>query len=327
MTRYVVIGAGAVGAVVAARLYGIGREVVLVGRPGAHVDAITAHGLKVVGPRSTDVVTLPAVSSASDVALTVDDVLLLAVKTQDVEAALREWAWHRTGDVLGADLPIVTFQNGLAAEPAAARRFGRVYGATIGIASSYLRAGEVALPSVEPVGSVWLGRYPSGSDPLADEIVSDLVRADFAATSVVDITTWKAWKLAFNVANALDLFSGDDRLRDAAREQLADEARRVLRADGIEAQQVSLAGAPLPVVPGYERHSSTWQSHARGASSEVEWLNGEVSSRGRRLGVPTPWNDAVVRLLGSAWGGDLPHLEDLATWARRPQTVTEGAPA
>ena len=53
MRRYIVIGAGAVGAVLAARLYGIGREVVLVGRPGAHVAAIRTHGLRVVGQRRT----------------------------------------------------------------------------------------------------------------------------------------------------------------------------------------------------------------------------------------------------------------------------------
>jgi 2-dehydropantoate 2-reductase len=331
MSRYIVIGAGAVGAVLASRLYGIGGEVVLAGRPGAHVDAIRRHGLTVVGPHASESFSVPTVSSVSQVVLTGDDILLFAVKTQDIESALTEWAWHRTGNVLGADLPAVTFQNGLVAEPAAARRFTETYAATIGIASSYLRPGEVALPSVDPAGLIWLGRYPSGRDDLADEIVSDLVRADFAARSVTDITSWKAWKLVHNVTNGLDLFGGDDQLRTKARDHLAKEARTVLRADGLWVQEVSLPPAPLPPVPGYERHSSTWQSHTRGATSEIEWLNGEVSSRGRRVGIPTPWNDAVVRLLGSSWSDNhLPSLVELTNLADRaalPDTVTEGASA
>jgi hypothetical protein len=42
---------------------------------------------------------------------------------------------------------------------------------------------------------------------------------------------------------------------------------------------------------------STWQSIARGRATEIEYLNGEISQRGRALGVPTPVNDQVTQVV------------------------------
>jgi hypothetical protein len=52
---------------------------------------------------------------------------------------------------------------------------------------------------------------------------------------------------------------------------------------------------------------STYQSFARGTSSEVDHLNGEVVLLARRHGLEAPANAAVQRLLGRpAPDGDLP---------------------
>jgi 2-dehydropantoate 2-reductase len=42
---------------------------------------------------------------------------------------------------------------------------------------------------------------------------------------------------------------------------------------------------------------STWQSIARGRPSEIDYLNGEIVRLGVRLGVPTPYNGRLVRLI------------------------------
>jgi hypothetical protein len=39
---------------------------------------------------------------------------------------------------------------------------------------------------------------------------------------------------------------------------------------------------------------STWQSIVRGRPSEIDYLNGEIVRRGRRLGIPTPFNSHIV---------------------------------
>ncbi len=151
MTRYVVIGAGAVGALLAAQLHEAGISAVLIAR-GANLGAIRENGLVIRRPDSTDVVRVPVAEGPDVLSLRPDDVLVLATKTQDAEAALAEWAWQPVVDATGttvgvaADLPLLTLQNGLAVEPAALRRFGTVLAGSIWIATSYLTAGEVVSP-------------------------------------------------------------------------------------------------------------------------------------------------------------------------------------
>lgn len=318
-SRYVVIGGGAIGGALAAQLVPAGHDVLLVAR-GEHGRRIAEHGLVVRRPGRVDVVQVPVAAGPDDVVLRDGDVLVLATKTQDAEAALVEWAWQpvvdRAGGVSGvaADLPIVTYQNGLVTEDLALRRFARVYGATIGIAASFLRPGEIVSPSLAPaVGLVWLGRHPGGSDALQERLVADLVGAEFAAWSVDDIRAHKAAKLLGNVGNGLDLFTGDD--TDRAR------ARSLLRAEAVTVFDV--AGVPLPPGGALDRGDvdfrvlpveghvggrlSTYQSFARGASSEVDHLNGEVVLLARRHGLDAPVNAAVQRILGrSAPSGALP---------------------
>lgn len=89
--RYIIIGAGAVGGVVGGRLAGAGCEVVLVAR-GAHQVALRERGLRLRVPDGEFVQRLPVVGGPAELGeLRADDVLVLAVKTQDSEAALRAW--------------------------------------------------------------------------------------------------------------------------------------------------------------------------------------------------------------------------------------------
>lgn len=319
--RYVVIGGGAVGGALVAQLVPAGHEVVLVAR-GEHGRAIADRGLVVRRPHGVDVVRVPVAAGPEGVDLRADDVLVLTVKTQDAEAALAGWAWRPVeGGGVAADLPIVTFQNGLLTEDLALRRFSRVYGATIGIAASHLATGEIVSPSLPPaVGVVWVGRYLAPRDELQDELVADLVAAGFAAWSVDDVRAEKDAKLLANVGNGLDLFTGDDESRLRARRLLREEAHRVIEAAGLPLPpggELDRHGVDLQVLP-VEGHVggrlSTWQSFARGASSEVDYLNGEVVLLARRHGLDAPVNAALQCLLGPpAPAGELPSpsLDDL----------------
>jgi 2-dehydropantoate 2-reductase len=319
--RYVIIGGGAVGGALAAQLAPTGRDVVLVAR-GEHGKRVATDGLRVRRPGRVDVVELTVASGPDDLALREGDVLLLAVKAQDAEAALATWAWEPVHDDTGAvvgtaasALPVVTFQNGVVTEDLALRRFERVYGATIAIAASFLTPGEIVSPSQDPVGLVWLGRHPHGSDEAQPVIVADLDEAGFAAFSVDDTRAQKAAKLLGNLANGLDLLSGPDDLRGEANRRLRDEGLAVLTAAGIALPpngQLDFHGVALTVDPVEDHEAgrrSTWQSFARGASSEVDYLNGEIVLLARRHGVDAPLNQRLQELLGA------PHLAERRTLA------------
>jgi choline dehydrogenase-like flavoprotein len=91
--RYIIIGAGAVGGTIGGRLFEGGHEVVLVAR-GSHLDALRAQGLRLVTPDGEVALPVAAVGQPGELDLRDGDVLVLAVKTQDAEAVLAEWAWR-----------------------------------------------------------------------------------------------------------------------------------------------------------------------------------------------------------------------------------------
>src|SRR5947208_7966753 len=89
--RYIIIGAGAVGGSIGGRLAGAGHEVVLVAR-GAHYANLRGFGLHLRVPDGSYTYRLPTVDGPAGLGeLRPDDVLVLAVKTQDTAAALQAW--------------------------------------------------------------------------------------------------------------------------------------------------------------------------------------------------------------------------------------------
>lgn len=303
MSRYIVIGAGALGALLAAQWTTAKQPVLLVAR-GASLEVISRHGVRVRRPEGDQSVDVAVVGSMADAEPTFSDTLVLAVKSQDAEAVLAEIAWVPLVDGRGvvADLPILTLQNGLATEDSALRRFDRVIGVSVGIPASHLEPGVIVSPARPVVGVAWIGGYPHSIPGEEERHRVAFARAGFAAVIEPDIAAAKRRKLIGNLRNVVEVFDTTLEEREHAEGALADEARRVFAAAG-------LAVAPPPwdaprievaAVPGHEPgHLSTWQSFARGTSSEVDFLSGEIALIARRHGQEAPLNAAVARELGS----------------------------
>jgi thiosulfate/3-mercaptopyruvate sulfurtransferase len=300
--RYVVIGAGAVGATLAAELHLAGTAAVLVAR-GEHLAALRSTGLRYLRSDGEQTVALPVVGGPDELALEPGDVLVLATKAQDAEAALADWAWQPVKGAGSAAqvLPVVTLQNGLEAERVALRRFATVYGAVVWSPSAYLAPGEVESPAAPAVGVVWFGRYPAGRDGRLEQIAADWRAARHLAEVVDDIRRWKAGKLFPILGNALDALYPPSPLRERAAAALREEARRVYRVAGIDAADLvaettldlrEFAVHPIPGRPATGR--STWQSLRRGARLESDFLNGEIALLARLHGTSAPRNSAVL---------------------------------
>lgn len=306
MSRYIIIGAGAVGASLAAQFALSEIDYVLVGR-GAQIRHIKQHGLTFRRPDGVRQIELSAFDLEEPPELRKDDILLLTVKSQDAASALAFWSWR---DVAGSrlpaslSLPIVTFQNGLATEAAALRTFANVYGASILTPALFTRTGTVAVAGDPQLGIATVGRFPVGRDALSDQIAEDLTKAGYLAEATSDIRRWKAAKLLHNVRNALELFDGEPDLREDIGTALVNEATQALQAAGYSLASPSERRIDISnwrVAPGSgvsPGQQSTWQSFTRGASSEVDFLNGEIVLLGRLHGVATPYNEAVQRLAG-----------------------------
>ncbi len=306
MTRYVIIGAGAVGASLAAQFELSGIDYALVGR-GKQISHIKQHGLSYQRPTGTRQISLKAFDLSAPPPLTADDILLLTVKSQDAASALDFWSWQKvTGSPhpAAAILPIVTFQNGLATEAAALRTFAHVYGASIRIPARFTETGQVVVGSQPQLGIVTIGRFPFGRDATTERIVADLNHADYLAEASADISRWKSGKLLHNVGNVLELFDGPADLRQDITKAIVEEARQALQVAGykpaVDSERVvDISNWGIAANSGiHPGQQSTWQSFTRGASSEVDYLNGEIVLLGRLHGVSTPYNQAVQQLAG-----------------------------
>jgi thiosulfate/3-mercaptopyruvate sulfurtransferase len=300
MSRFVVIGAGGVGATIAAELHRAGAETLLIAR-GAQLAALRERGLTYARPDGEHQLRIPVAAGPAEVELTEDDVLVLATKTPGTGQAVADWAWQpvkRADGGLGTaarDLPIVTLQNGLDNERTALRSFARVIGGVIWIPATFVEAG-VVVNHADPIPAVlWLGRYPHGPDTITAPIAADLRRGGFTVHVVADIAAHKAAKLLGNLVNGLDALYRPGELRDAALAVLRAEALAVYAAAGIvPATPPRATGFRLAEIPGRPRGgSSTWQSLARSVTPETDYLNGEIVLLGRLHGVPVAGNAAI----------------------------------
>ncbi|GAA5030937.1 ketopantoate reductase family protein [Microbacterium fluvii] len=309
MSRYIVVGAGALGGLLAAQWTLAGVPTTLVAR-GAAREVIARDGLRIRRPHGDDVVRVDVVGSIADARPTAADTVVLAVKAQDAEGAIAAIAWVELADGTGvvADLPVLTLQNGISVEDIALRRFETVIGVSVGIPASHLEPGVVVSPAYPIVGAAWLGGYPQSLPGEEERHRVALARAGFATSVEPDIAAAKRRKLIANLRNVVDVFEATVDEAEHAEAALAAEARAVFAAARLAVAPPPFDGVRLQIgeVPAHDSgHLSTWQSFARGTSSEVDFLSGEIVLIARIIGVEAPLNTAVVRALGalSARGG------------------------
>jgi 2-dehydropantoate 2-reductase len=311
--RFVIVGAGAIGGVVGARLAQHGHDVILVAR-GEHGAAIAEHGLLLRTPVDAVTVRVPVAAAPADVAWQPGDVVLLAVKGHQTAVALGQLAgWAPNG------VPIVCLQNGVDNERAALRLFPDVYAVPVLCPAGHLEPGVVEAYAFRTTGILDIGRYPTGSDEVAEQVCAAFATSGFVSVVRDDVMRWKWAKLVVNLTNALEAVFGQDAVPADLRRRARQEGFDCLRAAGIDAVSVeedrarrgnllemsSIGDAPRP-------GGSSWQSLARATGTiETDYLTGEIVLLGRLHGVPTPVNELLQRLARQA-----------AEQRRPPGTVT-----
>jgi 2-dehydropantoate 2-reductase len=319
--RYIIIGAGAIGGVLGARLgqHSTEHPPLVIAR-GEHGAAIAQNGLRLRTPDEDTFVPVDCATGADGVVLRSDDVLVLATKTQQAQAALEQWVdapvLDRDGRRVGTAgdlLPILTALNGVESERIALRLFARVFGICVWLPAVHLVPGEVILRIAPTSGIFIVGRFGADRDD-ADEkllatIATDWNASTFTVHVVDDVMRWKYRKLLSNLHNAVQALLGalDD---DGAviAERLRAEAEAIYRSSGIqwasEAEEAAWRGdvfriRPVPGTPE-ELGGSSWQSLARGGSIESDYLNGEIALIARLRGMSAPLNQTVQRLAREA---------------------------
>ena len=313
--RIVVVGAGAVGGVVAANLALAGTPVVAVAR-GEHARAMSESGLRYESPTGTQVVELPVATSIAEVDVAADDVIMLGVKGQDTVSVLNDL---RSAGV--TDQPIVCMQNGVDNEPLIADRLGgdRVITGTVTTAVGKPGIGQVIEEKRRGIGIAL-------SHPIGADIVSALNDAGLNGIGYAEPGPMKWSKLLTNLTgNAtsaiLDepvtaLFA-DRRLYEVEIAVLR-ECLAVMAALGF--RPVDLPGTPVRALGGGrgdKMPSFHIDLHSGRGQTEVRFLNGAVVRYGAEHGVPTPVNAVLTETLEALSSGE----QSLETYRHNPEAL------
>ncbi len=300
--RYVIYGAGAIGGTIGGRLFQKEHDVVLIAR-GAHGERLRSEGLALADPDETVTLAIPTVGQPSGVRWKSDDVVVLAMKTQDTAAALQD---------LSASAPptvtIVCAQNGVENERLALRCFAHVHGMCVMLPAAHISPGHVEAYGRPVTGLLDIGAYPRGRDRTTERIAADLGSSGFSSVAVDDVMRLKRGKLLLNLANTIQAMTGmDDPRAGKLYKQARAEAKACFETAGLDwaggEEDKERRGDLMRAEPigGADRGGgSTWQSLARGGPVEADYLNGEIVLLGRLHGVPTPVNELLQRAANEA---------------------------
>ncbi len=316
--RFLVVGCGGIGGIVAAHLFEQGHDVVALTKNPLIADAINQSGFIVRGDSAPGQVRGHAVVELPKNARKFDFVLLCTQPPQVEEAA------RSLLTALAPEGALVCFQNGLCEERVARLAMpDRVLGAIVAWGASMVEPGIYDRTSS---GGFAIGRLDGARDPRLD-VLARALEAIGPVTTTANLRGARWSKLAINCAISSLGTLGGDRLGVLMRSrhvrrlalEIMTEVVEVARAYNIQLEKVSgtldlewialtkeervSAGSAglvakhallLAVGARYRRlRSSMLSAIERGRTPAVDFLNGEVSTRGREVGVPTPINDAI----------------------------------
>ncbi len=334
--RIGIIGAGAIGCVVGGMLTKAGRDVTLIDQWPEHVEAMKHVGLRLSGTCGEHLVPVKAIHiyELQSVAKPFDAVFV-SVKSYDTQ-----WATALALNYLAPDGVVVDFQNGLNDERVAAIAGAhRTLGCVITIGAGMYEAGHAIRTDNGAIGFK-IGEHDGRVTERAREL-AELMNAVAPAQVTPNLFGERWSKLAVNcMANPLagltGLGSAEVRIDPQVSSvgiHLGAEVIKVGRAVGHEVEPIY--GIPVQrFVDAYEGRGlaelladvadiakkrgggrpSLLQDVIRGRRTEIDFLNGAVSDHGQRVGVKTPFNDAVVavvRGLGVGFKSDRKHLDPL----------------
>ena len=311
--KFAVVGAGAIGGYLGARLAIAGEEVTFIAR-NRNLAAINANGFKLIEEDGSEQHTraVRAVQSMADAGP--QDVVLLTVKAHQVIDLL-----PGLRDLFGPQTLVVTMINGIpwwyfqglagphqgrgldSVDPggqlAAAIEPERIIGSIVYPAAELLEPGVV---KVVEGNRFTIGELSGERTERIDALSQALIRAGFKAPVSKDIRSelWvKLWgNLSFNPISALTHATLEDICRFPASRALAagmmTEAQKVAEALGVRFR-ISLDQRIAGAEAVGAHKTSMLQDVEAGRAPEIAALVGAVVELGRITGVPTPQIEAI----------------------------------
>jgi 2-dehydropantoate 2-reductase len=315
--KIAVIGAGAIGGLVGAKLALAGEDVTFMVR-GANLDAIRSNGIKLISAEGDEQVARNVKATNDYAAAGPQDIVVLAMKAHQVEAVANDvpklfgpetvvvtmqngipyWYFHKHGGVLAGSVVRSVDPKGIVGEKIPA---SRVIGCVVYPASELIAPGVVKHIEGErfPVGEL-----DGSSSERVNRVSACLTQAGFKSPVLDNIRAeiWlKLWgNLTFNPISSLTHSTLVDICQYPLTRELASammrEAQAVANKLGIEFRvtlEKRIAGAEKVG----KHKTSMLQDVEAGRAPEIDALVGAVVELARLTETPTPHIDTVYALV------------------------------
>jgi len=298
--KIAIFGVGAMGSIYAGLMAEAGHEIWAVDIWQAHVDAINQNGLRVEGASGDRVVQgIRATSNAADVGAC--DLYVLATKAAGVGPAAEMIA-----PLMGPESMVITIQNGLGAGERISRfmETDRVLlGVADGFGASMKGPGQV---HHNAMNLIRVGEMNGGMTERLQDITRVWQGAGFNAQAFADIDQLIWGKYICNVT-----FSGPCTVFDCTLGELMADPVTWSIAKGCALEVYALGQAkniaftfddPLEYVEAFghkmpDARPSMLLDHHASRASEIDAINGMAVELGKKLGIPTPYNEILTAVI------------------------------
>lgn len=297
LLRILILGAGAVGLPLAAKLSRVADVVAVTREPYAR--EISRQGLLITGAWGSETSRFTCVSELSGESDF--DYILITSKSQDTDGIYRQYR-----ELIGSH-ETVSLQNGIGNEDMILKYSDRVIGGVV--LTGFMRAGNREVHVTANAGPMQLGRFPEGLDAGVLGLADLMTRAGIPVETS-DHIQGKLWSknlinCSLNPLSAITgVTYGELREPDSWHiiDQIVREIYAVVRTEGIKLQWGDpdaylgyLNGSLIPVMARHR--SSMLQDILHGHKTEIDYLNGAVVAAGNRLGIATPYNACISDLI------------------------------
>jgi 2-dehydropantoate 2-reductase len=309
--KIAIIGAGAIGGVIAGYLANKGEKAVLVAPP-EYCSSISRNGLIIEGVRGRLCVRLPVTTQLDEQV----DIAVVATKILDLDNAIAQNFSYLK------DTNIVSVQNGVRGERIIAERLGaaRLFPSIVMFGATLLAPGKIE-HNFE--GDWVVGGMNAGAREMLHKIIK-ITSTIFPSPVSDDIAGMKWMKLFINASNCLPAIMGKSIQETFCNIPLCKISMRIWQEglDVVNKAKIALSSLPsfqvdrlaqLVAMPLDESakifstimlnlsqeplYGSILQSIHRGRLSEIDYINGEFVNLAASMGQKAPLNARLVQMV------------------------------
>lgn len=324
--RTAIMGVGSLGTITGALIAKNGGEVTLIDANKAHVDELNKNGATVVGKMKLNNVPVTAITPEQMEGIY--DIVILMAKQTFNDAALPQLLPH-----LGPNSVVCTLQNGIP-EESVGKVIGseRVVGGVVGWGASWLRPGVSELTSDVSAMRFEIGENNGEKTERIEKIALILKLAGECAvvdnlpgirwTKLIQNATLSGMSAALGVTYAEIL---DNDKATACASHVGNEIVKIVRKRGITLEDIVPGWSYYSLgfddkeglekanqwlreyfIPHRKLKASMLQDMEKGRKCEIDQINGVACEWGRKLDIPTPTNDAIVKIVKAFEANEIP---------------------